>query len=168
MDEQTQNLNGPRSFEDRVFARFDAIDSRFDSMEAWQNSMDSRLDSMDSRLDSMDSRFDSVDARLERLEENDIKTNAQFNAINTRLDRLEINAERYAKDTKPIWERALSEIVDVNHKVGVLQQTVTLIQKDIMLVNRKLDVLNKDVLHVRAQQSDNEERLNRLESQNNT
>jgi chromosome segregation ATPase len=161
MDEQTQNLNGPRSFEDRVFARFDAIDSRFDSMEARQNSMDSRLDSMDSRLDS-------VDARLERLEENDIKTNAQFNAINTRLDRLEINAERYAKDTKPIWERALSEIVDVNHKVGVLQQTVTLIQKDIMLVNRKLDVLNKDVLHVRAQQSDNEERLNRLESQNNT
>ena len=161
MDEQTQNLNGPRSFEDRVFARFDAIDSRFDSMEARQNSMDSRLDSMDSRLDS-------VDACLERLEENDIKTNAQFEAINTRLDRLEINAERYAKDTKPIWERALSEIVDVNHKVGVLQQTVTLIQKDIMLVNRKLDVLNKDVLHVRAQQSDNEERLNRLESQNNT
>jgi chromosome segregation ATPase len=143
MEDQTQNLNGARSFEERVFARFDAMDSRFNSM---------------------DSRLDSIDVRLERLEENDLKANTQFDVINTRLDRLETNAERYAKDTKPIWERVLSEIVDVNHKVGALQQTVTLIQKDVMLVNRKLDVLNKDVLHVRKQQTENEERIERLES----
>jgi len=48
--------------------------------------------------------------------------------------------------------------------VSTLQQTVTSIQKDVVIIDRKLDVLNKDVLHVRAQQVENEERLNRLES----
>lgn len=33
-DEKTQNLVDVRSFEERVFARFDALDARMDRMEA--------------------------------------------------------------------------------------------------------------------------------------
>ena len=52
-EEPTKNLS--RSFEERVFARFDAFDGRFDAVYA--------------RFDAVDARFDTVDARLEKLVE---------------------------------------------------------------------------------------------------
>jgi chromosome segregation ATPase len=53
-EESTRELPDKRSFEERVFARFDAMETRFDAMET--------------RFDAMETRFDSVELRLERLE----------------------------------------------------------------------------------------------------
>lgn len=92
-DEQTRDLPARRSFEERVFARLDAIDARLDSVVA--------------RFDSIDTRLDSLDARVEKLESR-------------------------ALDTKPIWESALAEILEVRKGVEVL--------------NRKIDILNHDVM----------------------
>ena len=58
------NLSDNCSFEERVFARFDAMEARIDA------------------------RFDGLDTRVQAL-------------------------EARALDTKPIWERALAEIVEV-------------------------------------------------------
>jgi tetrahydromethanopterin S-methyltransferase subunit G len=91
-EESTQNIPDSRSFEERVFARFDAMDARLDSM----------------------------DRRLEALE------------------------------TKPIWERALAEILEV--KEGLYN------------VERKLDVLSSDIVKVRADQGHLGRRLDKLES----
>jgi chromosome segregation ATPase len=60
-EENTQNLTSGRSFEERVFARFDSVDSRFDSV-------DSRFDSVDSRFDSVDSAIRDLDGRVQTLE----------------------------------------------------------------------------------------------------
>jgi chromosome segregation ATPase len=111
----TQGIPDGRSFEERVFARFDAIDARFDIT--------------DSRLDAMDSRLQSFDLRLQSLE---------------------TQAERHALETKPIWERALAEILKV--KEGLAN------------VERKLDVLTRDIVQVRADQAHAESRLSKLES----
>jgi tetrahydromethanopterin S-methyltransferase subunit G len=108
-EEITQGIPDGRSFEERVFARFDAMDARF-------NAIDARLDGMDARLQS-----------------------------------LETQAERRALETKPIWERALAEILEV--KQGLAN------------VERKLDILTRDVVQVRADQVHAETRLGKLESQ---
>ncbi|HEV7857692.1 MAG TPA: hypothetical protein VGO91_03510 [Pyrinomonadaceae bacterium] len=108
-EEITQGIPDGRSFEDRVFARFDVIDARFDGMDA-------RLDGMDARLQS-----------------------------------LETQAERRALETKPIWERALAEILEL--KQGLAN------------VERKLDILTRDIVQVRADQAHAESRLGKLESQ---
>jgi len=100
-EEITNNLPDGRSFEERVFARFDAIDARFDAVEA-------------------------------------------------RLEALESQAERRALETKPIWERALSEILEL--KQGLSN------------VERKIDVLSRDIVQVRADQVRVENRLEKLES----
>ena len=71
--DRTRDLPDRRSFEERVFARFDRIDTRFDRVEG--------------RFDGLDSRVQSLEAR--------------------------------ALDTKPIWERALAEILEV--KQGVVE-----------------------------------------------
>src|SRR5437764_10970645 len=100
-EETTQNMPDGRSFEERVFARFDAID-----------------------------------ARLQVLEE---------------------KAERRAVETKPIWERALAEIVEVREQLSNLEQLST-------QMVRKIDVLSKDMLTLRADQSGIVDRLDKLES----
>jgi chromosome segregation ATPase len=93
-----------RSFEERVFARFDALDARMGGIEA---------------------RLDDMDARLQTLEQK-------------------------SYDTKPIWERALAEILALGEKLDQL--------------SRKVDVLATDMLTLRARQSRIEDQMDRLES----
>lgn len=120
-EEPTRDLPG-RSFEERVFARFDSMDARMNSMEV----------RFEARFNLIDARFDRVDARLDGL---DIRVQA---------------LESRALDTKPIWERALTEILEV--------------RKGVEDLNRKLDVLNQDVLQVRADQRLVHKRMDALES----
>jgi len=92
-DQNTDAMNGKRPFEERVFARFDALDL---SMRV-----------MDSSMRDMDSRLKNVDSRLQKLE-------VRANDTNSRLQKLEI----HAYDTKPIWEQALKEIVETRRELS--------------------------------------------------
>lgn len=91
-EETTQDMDGGRSFDERVFARFDALDARLHDM----------------------------DSRLQRLEQK-------------------------SYDTKPIWERALAEILAMSQKLDT--------------VERKLNLLGQDMLTLRADQTRLEDRI---------
>jgi chromosome segregation ATPase len=114
-EEHTRNLEDHRSFEERVFASFDAMDARFDAI---------------------DTRFDAIDTRFEKVE--------------SRLEALELRSEKRDLETKPIWERALAEILEVKNGLGEL--------------SRKFDVLSRDVVNVRADQLRLDDRLDKLEA----
>ena len=138
-EEPTKDLPNRASFEERVFARFDAVDGRFDSV---------------------DSRFDVVDTRLEKLESR-------------------------AYDTKPIWERALKEIletrqdvVEVKSRVGVLETEVASMRTDygairsefedlkrelMRQLSRRLDLVLKTMVDQRDDLRDAEDRIKELE-----
>ena len=62
---------------------------------------------------------------------------ARFDAIDARLQALEDQAERRALETKPIWERALAEILGLRQSLSN--------------VERKIDVLSRDIVQVRAE-----------------
>jgi hypothetical protein len=66
---------------------------------------------------------------------------AQLVSINSRLSSLEEQAERKALETKPIWERALAEIVELRQEL----------RDGFEGVEDKISVLNDDVLKLRAQ-----------------
>jgi BMFP domain-containing protein YqiC len=51
-DERTRDLAG-RSFEERVFARFDSMDARFDAMET---RFDARFDGLDTRVQALEAK----------------------------------------------------------------------------------------------------------------
>jgi len=57
----TDEMNGKRPFEERVFARFDALDSAM-------RVTDSRLENVESRLGNVESGLQSMDSRLQKLE----------------------------------------------------------------------------------------------------
>jgi len=72
-----------------------------------------RLDSIDSRLTA---RLDSIDSRLTAIEK--------------------------APDTRPIWEQALAEILEVKERLGRVEEEVRQVKKDVRQFDRKLDILN--------------------------
>jgi phage shock protein A len=93
-DEHTHNMNGARSFEERVFARFDALDST---------------------LRDLDSRLQVLEAK--------------------------------AYDTKPIWERALQEMIETRRELS-----------------KRLDRIEAIAHETRADLRDAEDRIERIES----
>ena len=101
------------------------MDTRFDGIDA-------RFGTVDARFDSMDTRFDAVDARLAGLD--------------TRVQALEARAY----DTKPIWERALAEILNVKERVENIE--------------RKFDVLTHDMMQLRGDQRRVEGQFDALKS----
>ena len=63
---------------------------------------------------------------------------------------MEIEAERRALETKPIWERALAEILETRERVDD--------------VGRKIDLLGRDLMQVRADQLKLESRIDAVGS----
>ncbi len=124
-EDRTRDLPDNRSFEERVFARFDSMDARFGTVDA-------RFDAMEVRFDAMEMRFDAVDARLAGLD--------------TRVQVLEAKAY----DTKPIWERALAEILNVKERMENIE--------------RKFDVLIQDMMQLRGDQRRVEGQFDALKS----
>jgi outer membrane murein-binding lipoprotein Lpp len=122
-EENTQNLPDTRSFEERVFARFDTLDARMARME--------------SRLDD----------------------------LSTRVERLEAESERRAIDTKPIWERALAEIVALGQRVDALAVKVDTVIEKVGSIERRMKVLATDMLELRGDQARVEDRMDKLESE---
>jgi outer membrane murein-binding lipoprotein Lpp len=128
--EHTQNLPDTRSFEERVFARFDAID-------------------------------------------------AGLRDLNARVERLEAESERRAVETKPIWERALAEIIAVGQKVDALEARVAALEvkvdalsEEVAVISRKvgaiehnLEVIAIDMLGLRGKQRGLEDRMDKLDSE---
>ncbi|SRR5258707_12800536 len=88
-----------------------------------------RFDTMESRFDK---RFDGLDSRAQAL-------------------------EARALDTKPIWERALAEILEV--KQGVVE-----VKGRVENIERKFDVLALDMMQLRGDQRRVEKKMEGLES----
>ena len=91
-EEPTKDLSYSTSFEERVFARFDAVDAR----------------------------FDTVDARLETLESR-------------------------SYDTKPIWERALAQIVELGLEVGEIKKKAGVIESKVGVLEVELAGVKTDI-----------------------
>ena len=77
---------------------------------------------------------------------------SKLEVLDLRLQHVESKIEQRGFDTKPIWERALAEIMEV--------------KLDVAKLNRKMDVFSRDVLNLRAEQMETEERLRRIEAKN--
>jgi hypothetical protein len=161
-ENKTEGVNGSRSFEERVFARFDAIDSRFDAVEVrierlemkqldtrpiWERAlvaieetnanMQNGFAAIDARFDAIDLRFVGVDARFDGMDQ-------RFTSVDARLDGMD---QRFTS-------------VDAR-----LDELSTQLDDGIRGVERKMDVLNQYFLDLRADQRYVDRRLEKIESQ---
>ena len=141
----TQKLpNGP-SFEERVFARFDSLDARMASMEERQERMEARLERMEARQERMEARQERIEARLDEIDRRLDEMDRRLDEMDRRLQVL----EEKAYDTKPIWERALAEILEL--------------REDVHTLDRKFNIITRDSITLRAEQSRLEDRMDKME-----
>ena len=78
---------------------------------------------------------------------------ARFDGLDSRVQALEVRA----LDTKPIWERALAEILEVKRGVGEVKERVENIE-------RKFNVLIQDMMQLRGDQRRVEDQFDALKS----
>lgn len=86
---------------------------------------------------------DKVLAQLESV-------NGRLASLESRLASLEKRDEERDYDTKPIWNRVLTEISELKTEISELKTEVSELNKRMGNFDRKLDVMNKDVLQVKA------------------
>jgi archaellum component FlaC len=94
------------------------------------------------RFDQIDIRFDKVDIRFDQVEQ---ELATVRDEMRERLEKL----EAMAIDTKPIWERALSEILEIKDQIAK--------------IDRKFSVLATDMVELRSDQERIERRIDLLE-----
>ena len=154
-EDKTKEISDTRSFEERVFMRFDALDARFDAIEA-------RLDRVEERLERVEERLERVEARVENLEMKQYDTRpiweqamAAIAETNSRIEQFE---PFFAETTSRMgqFEKALTEgFADLRVEVA----------HSIHGVERKIDSLNHNILQMQADQRYADQRLEKLESQ---
>jgi chromosome segregation ATPase len=115
-DNPTRETHDSRSFEERVFARFDSLDGRLTALE----------EKVDSRLRETRPIWEAVQTRLENME--------------TRLENVE------------------THLGNVENELGEVKKEVKSLGRGVML-------LHEDNLHIRTDQREFRERIEKLESQ---
>jgi hypothetical protein len=76
----------------------------------------------------------------------------KLEVLDTRLQVVESKIDARGFDTKPIWEKALVAIMEV--------------KEDVRTLDRKIEVFNRDMLNLRAEQLKTDERITTLEAEN--
>lgn len=99
-EETTQNINGSRSFEERVFARFDALESTLKELESTLKEVDTRLQNLEAKAydtkpiweqalkEILETRRE-LSKRLDRIEAIAHETRADLRDAEDRVERLE-------------------------------------------------------------------------------
>jgi len=146
-ENKTGEFNGSRSFEERVFARFDGMDKRFDRVEA-------RIEALEAKEYDTKPIWERALAAIEETNLGLKGVNERLDATNERLDatneRLDVTNERIDTGLKAVNDR--------------LDQTREDFDFALRGVERKIDVLNQNILDLRAEHRYFDRRLEKLES----
>jgi|SRR5205823_10106941 len=171
-EEPTKDLSDHRSFEERVFARFDSIDARF-------SQIDQRFDTVDARLEKLESRSYDTKPIWERALAEITETRAQMNvrfgtiekkvqAIETRVQSIETKVAAIATKVDVIEAKAgalESQVAGLRSDYANMHHELLDTQRDFKrTLTRLLEALCSFLTDTRDLMRDNDARLKQLES----
>ena|SRR6266481_2181051 len=108
-DQNTDEMNGKRPFEERVFARFDAVDSRFNTVDSRFNTVDSAIRGLDSRVQKLEIRAYDTKPIWEQALKEIIETKREIvetrREMSKRLDRIDAIALETRADLRDAEDR---------------------------------------------------------------
>jgi predicted nucleic acid-binding Zn-ribbon protein len=121
MDENVTR-EGPdaRSFEERVFARFDSLDERMSRLEDRMSGMEDRVSKVEDRLLNLEGRVSQVEDRLSNLDE---------------------KVDRRLQETRPIWEGVQAKLEHIDTKLDVVIADLYEIRTDSVKLNKRVTTL---------------------------
>jgi chromosome segregation ATPase len=101
-DKDTDEMNGKRPFEDRVFARFDTIDARLNGVDARFDTVDSSIGNLDVRLQQLEVRAYDTKPIWEQALKEIVDTRRE---LTKRLDRIEAVVYETRSDLRDVEDR---------------------------------------------------------------
>ena len=129
-DNPTRETPDSRSFEERVFARFDALDTRMDRL-------DGRMDRVESRLGSVENKVDGLAVRLSSLDNKVV-------VLDGRLTTLEDKVDSRLRETRPIWEGVLARLTAIESELSTLNRQFNSIILDFFRLRVRVEKLEED------------------------
>jgi chromosome segregation ATPase len=129
-DNPTRETPDSRSFEERVFARFDALDTRMGRFE-------SRLDSLETKVDALDARMDRFESRLGSLEN-------KVDGLGGRMTALEDKVDSRLRETRPIWEGVLARLTAIESELSTLNRQFNSLILDFFRLRVRVEKLEED------------------------
>ena len=136
-DHNTREKPEARSFEERVFARFDSLDERLMGIEQ-------RTAAFDERLMGIEQHMTAFDERLTGLEQHMTAFDERLMGLEHRMTELENRFDAQRRETQPVWEAVLARLDSID---------------------RRIRILHDDLFRVREGQEELRERVSRLESE---
>jgi len=121
-DNPTREIPGSSSFEERVFARFDALDARMGRFESRLESVETKVDALGSRVSSLENKVDALDGRLVALEEK----------VDSRL-----------RETRPIWEGVLARLTGIESELSTLNRQFSSLVLDFFKLRVRVEKLEE-------------------------
>jgi hypothetical protein len=157
-EERTTPLPDNRSFEDRVFARFDAIDDRFERFDA-------RFVSLDQRLEKLEARNYDTKPIWERALKAIMDTGLDVGEIKTKVGVIEGN-DGVIEGKVGVIE---GKVQSLDNEVGSMKITIRNGLVDVRRelkhhVGERLDMILKLLIEDREDIRDAEDRIRDLES----
>jgi len=159
-EDKTKEMNDSKSFEERVFERFERIEGRlvnveikisklearqYDTKPIWEQALaaigeinsrlgaiETRLDSVDGRLGAIETRLDSVDGRLGAIETRLDSVDGRIDSMDARFDRVDARFDKLETDMDDGFRR-------VAHKLEVLNDSFFEMQADQRYLERRLE-----------------------------
>ncbi|MFN2531896.1 MAG: hypothetical protein ABR555_11415 [Pyrinomonadaceae bacterium] len=152
-DEKTTEIENSKSFEERVFARFDAIDYRFDRVEG---------------------RLGAVEIRITKLEDRQYDTKPIWEQALAAIAELRAEMSTSLSDLRSEMNTSIGELrSEMNTSIGELRSEMKDgfagaqmdLKNAVRGVERKMDVLNQNFLNMQAEQRYLDGRIEELQSQ---
>ena len=133
-DDPTREIPGSSSFEERIFARFDALDARLNRFES---RIESKVDALDARLNRLETKVDALDSRLVSVE-------MKIDALDGRLTTLEEKVDMRLRETRPIWEGVLARLTAVESELARMNRQFRSYVADIFQLRVRIEKLEED------------------------
>ena len=133
-DNPTRETPDSRSFEERVFARFDSLDSRMDRFES---RIEAKVDALDSRMSSLENKVDGLGLRLSSLEDKVVVLDGRMTALEDKVD-------SRLRETRPIWEGVLARLEGIETELARMNRQFRSFVADIFQLRVRVEKLEED------------------------
>lgn len=100
----------------------------------------------------------NLETRVDRLE-------VRLNNLERRFDDLEKKVDERLYDTRPIWEKVVADIAQLQEGQNRLEGEVREIKVSVRDINRRMGVMNDTMLAIQADYRDMDNRVHELELQ---
>src|ERR1700752_172681 len=147
-----------RDTNERMDAGFKELRNEIGVTDLRVGSLDTKVDTLDHKVESLDTKVESINTKVESLDTKVESINTKVESLDTKVESLDTKVE--SLDTKV--ESIDTKVESIDTKVDTLKDEL---QNGLHGVERKIDVLNKTILELRADQRYVDSRLQKIETQ---